>query len=257
MRTLILERAQGDRRWGYSDIARRAGFSARSFPRDVVHGRKRITPASLAPFIRGLGISGDLAEYFRLLVELEHEDCRQRASSPERIASRLCHLRARLLARGAVPINVKAEMAFAAENLPLVYAALGSPGRGATVSEVSSRTGLASVRIQSILKALVRAEIVTKHGLRFVAAQPHLNLPGLTQSEVYRKFFKECLTRARSQADVSFASDRHLFFTSCFSVRESRLATLKEELRSILLRYVDEAEEAEGERVASIVCALV
>lgn len=52
-------------------------------------------------------------------------------------------------------------------------------------------------------------------------------------------------------------SSEALFFSSVFSVKSSSLPALKNELRSLLARYVDHAEVAEGDRVVEVIAALI
>src|SRR5688500_4830914 len=48
----------------YADVARKGGFSSRSYPRDVTEGRRRLTLRSLPSLVRGLRVDGRLAEFF-------------------------------------------------------------------------------------------------------------------------------------------------------------------------------------------------
>jgi uncharacterized protein (TIGR02147 family) len=82
-----------------SRIAERAGFRSRSFPRDVMLGKKRITLISLPKFIRGLDLDQDLANLFVTLVEIEHADCRTKNRSPVELNRKLQLAQKRLMRR--------------------------------------------------------------------------------------------------------------------------------------------------------------
>ncbi len=96
VRVWMKERSR-ERRFGFSDIARVGGFAARSFPRDVVNGHKRLTLNSLAKFARGLGLTKELSDYFRLLVEMEQADCRTRGGDLQKLKTELERTRERIL----------------------------------------------------------------------------------------------------------------------------------------------------------------
>jgi hypothetical protein len=57
-------------------------------------------------------------------------------------------------------------------------------------------------------------------------------------------------------AKRSMDTDDKLFLSSSFSVNANELPKLKEELRGLLLKYVDSAEKSEGDKVVSLVASL-
>src|SRR5665811_1170883 len=63
----------------YARLATLAGFSARSFPRDVILGKKRLTLSSASRFGEALGLKNPLANHFKLLVQREEIGSRSTA----------------------------------------------------------------------------------------------------------------------------------------------------------------------------------
>ncbi len=256
--TLIgIRKAASTRNYGYADVARAGGFSARSFPRDVAKGTKRISPASLTPFVLGLRLSGDWAEYFKLLVQIEETDCRDRVQEPAKLQRMLDNLTKRLRQR-QLPVRstVATKDMFYAYQVPFVYAALGSFETGATVSQIRQRTNLESSVVIPILKQLVGSGIVSKVENTYFALESHLNLTGWPADEIYKSFYFHILAQAALNARVKFASENQLFFSSCFSVSAKNLPRLKEELRSLLLRFIDASEVADGDKVISVATSM-
>lgn len=256
---LLELQSQNGRKFGYADIARFGGFSARSFPRNVVLGERNLTLKSMHKFILGMGLSGDLAEYFRLLVELEHEDCRVKPTTESQIRKALTNLRKRLLAKKsstAVGGSAQNHSYFSAPYIPPVYAALGSQDKGATFEEILSRTHLKKDIVMKALETLMNAGIVEKRQQRYFAIENHLNFEGLSQSEVFQRFYLHLLEKALGNASASFSSGKNLHFCSAFSVKETDMPKLREDLRAVLLRYVDAAEFSEGNKVVSLACSL-
>jgi hypothetical protein len=81
----------------------------------------------------------------------------------------------------------------------------------------------------------------------------------MAQLKLYRfkRFFLASLIRAGDVATKDFTSQRRLYFASCFSVAERDLPRLKDELREVLHRFVDGAEVANSDSVATIVTAML
>jgi uncharacterized protein (TIGR02147 family) len=252
-----LRRATG-KRFGYSDIARRARFSARSFPRDVALGTKRLSPRSLAQLSVGLGLKGDLAEYFRILVEIETPDCRVKTQSTEKLENSLKNLRTRILRRSdEVPNPSSQETLPELFSIARIYAALGDPADGASLSEIQNRTGVNKSEIQHIIAKFKKSGLITERHERYFACDKHLSLSQLKAGSDFQKFFLLLLSEASALARADFESSERLFFGSTFSVSRADLPALKSELRSILLRYVDQSESARGNAITSLVCALI
>jgi uncharacterized protein (TIGR02147 family) len=248
--------AQGGRRLGYADIARRAGFSARSFPRDVLLGKKRLSPVSLNPFIRGLGLKGDWAEYFRLLVEKEESSCRARGKPPELLERALSRVRAHLRNVRKLRQLKDPQQVFRYSCVPITYAALGNLEQGATREEIRARSGLRDPDIAKGLSALLEMGVITQQGERFIAQATQADFQGLRDSQVYSHYYRDLLRRASRSAEKEMSRSGVLHFSSAVSVAQADLPRLKDELRSLLLRYVNQAEKSEGDRVVSIACSL-
>jgi uncharacterized protein (TIGR02147 family) len=251
---LELKSARG-RRFGYADLSRHSGIASRGFLHDVVAGKKRLSPESMHKVARGLGLPADVTELFRSLVELEHPDCRARTLSSSRIERNIANLKERILAKSSVYLK-SPEEAFSDHRIPIVYAALGDEVTGAKFTEIKSRTKISVSDLSQILEKMIELGIVGNKNEFYFAQQGHLSLQHLQESEVFRDFFLHHLRQAESAARTHFKSDRHLFFTSAFSVREKDMAKIKEDLRATLLKYVDQAEEALGDTVVSLACSI-
>ena len=244
------------RHFGYSDLARAGGFAARSFPREVILGKRRLTSRSYPAFSRGLGLSGDLAEYFRYLVELKHSDCRTKLRSEEKILQTLGNLRDRLLKKNSVVPQSLDRFAFGSQFNPMVYSALGQPGKGASLKEIQNKTSLPSEKILECLQLMVDGQMIKRTKNRYFTIENHLSFPHLDQSQAYKAFYIGLLEQVKSKANGDFSSPSKLFFSSSFSVMKHDMPRLKEELRGVLLRFIDSSECSDGDQVVSIACSL-
>jgi uncharacterized protein (TIGR02147 family) len=252
---LWIEERRKEKKIGYSDIARLGGFSARSFPRDVINGSKRLTLASIPKFAKGLQLKGELSDFFRTLVEIEHEDCRTKISDFVKLQDLKLRLKERILAKhGKTDSNT--DEAFKVSSLPEVYAALGSVERGASISEILARTSLSAFEIEAALDQMVASGIAQKKKARYFPRQTHLSFEGLKQSEIFKKHFIWGSERSARMVKTGLSSDSKLFLSSAFSVNQGEIPKLKEELRALLMKFVDTAETTDGNKVVNIVASL-
>jgi uncharacterized protein (TIGR02147 family) len=254
----VLIKSTKPAKYSYSDLARFAGFSSRSFPRDVVLGKKRITLVSINKFITGLGLTGDLAQYFIYLVEIEHEDCRSKKKLTIQIEKCIINLRQRLIRQTPTSNKAKAKQAecFKNFNIPQVYAALGNIATGATFAEIAQRTNFDTRTIKTALKDLEVLDIVKQTNGRYTTLENHLDLTGLGTSLITKDFYLGLLDRARDSANKNFNAENELHFFSTFSVNKDQLPDLKKELKTILLNYVDQQESTDGKKIVILVCSL-
>ena len=121
-------------------FANKAGFSSKSFARDVISGRKRITPRSIDGFKKGLGLTGRLATYFTLLVAQTESDIKHGNLNEAQMQKKLQSLKLQLAEQESS--SSEQGHVYSEKLWPYLYAALGSLERGATLDEVSSRLGL-------------------------------------------------------------------------------------------------------------------
>lgn len=250
----IQERAKTSR-FGFADIAREGGFASRSFPHDVVKGKKRLTLKSIAKMTKGLGLRVDLAGYFRILVEIEHPDCRQEVFDEVQLVAKLRVLRERITQKGP-HVGKYTDAPFEVYIVPQIYSALGTESQGATLSHIFRRTELAEDRAIPVLTKLISLGFVEKRGSRYHALQNHVSIPGLKDSEFFKKYFIHSAESAIQKAKKSMNSEEKLFLSSAFSVRAEDLPKMKVELREVLLRYIDNSEQANGDKVVNLVASL-
>lgn len=239
----------------YSDIARWGGFSSRSFPRDVLKGSKRLTLISLPKMIRGLQLPVSLGSYFRLLVEAEHEDCRPLSGTTDSVTKNLAKHKERLLSQSTLQ-DASVDTAFSISHIPEVYAALGSAETGSHVDDIIARTGLSEGLVLISLEKMLELKMVNKKKFRYYPTQNHISLEGLKKSQLFKHHFRKCCDKASDVARQKFDSDEHLFLSSAFSVNKKDLPKLKEDLRTLLLSYIDTSEKPNGNAVVNLVAGL-
>lgn len=253
--SLIITERKKSKRFGYSHIARFGGFKARSFPRDVVSGKKRITLNSLPKFIKGLGLTSDLAEYFRILVEIDEVDCRTRNGDLAKLMKMKSNVEKRIASKQSIQLTDGQDRNFIHSSIPKIYASLGSLDVGVHIESILKKTSLPESEVHRCLEFMVQQKLVRKSKAKYFPTENHLNFQNL-KSDIFKKHFVNTAEESIVMSKKHIQSEEKLFLSSSFSVNKAELPKLKEELRSLLLKYIDSSENSDGDRVINLVASL-
>ena len=237
-------------KFSFALFSRRAGFASRSYPRDVLAGKRRISAATLPSFIRGLGLEGDRKEYFTLLVAIEEEDCNPDRLTPEKLRRKLERLRSRAEGRSSIPLE--GIDFYRRQTWLYIYASLGSAEDGATIEQISRRTRLARGSLRPELAAMEKLGILRAAGGRYFSRDHHLIFRDQGGSSFFRQHYLSSLVDAIQDATQRFDTRDRLFLNSVLSVREADLPRLREKLRQLLEGFIDSSANDEGDRLANL-----
>jgi uncharacterized protein (TIGR02147 family) len=250
--------------FSYAAFARKAGLASRSFPRDVVLGNKRLTAASALAFADALEIKQDLRQLFLSLVDVEGHG---NASTPlllKKAKLQLSQVRKRLLSNK--DSNTESETSLSQHTHWFeVYAGLGTQEHGAELSEVLERTGLSATLCSAILVEMANTGIVRttaqavrgKVHTRFHPTEAHVILDRLGESQQFKKIYLHDLKQVHGRARKNFQSKKELFFSSAFAIRSSKMEQFRSELRELMLRFLDQSEDAHGDLVVKLILGFV
>ncbi|MCX6124631.1 MAG: hypothetical protein NTV34_07760 [Proteobacteria bacterium] len=239
----------------YSDLARRSGFSSRAYCRDIVLGNKPITLMSAQKIVTGLKLVGDWRSYFLTLCG--HD--RPLASRGRRLdpALKLNRLRDALQSKYQLKRSpIAAELNFDI-TVNRVYAALGAIDVGATLSEIVGRSGLAQDKVQACLQKMEKGNLIqldSETG-RYLNRTSHFSSTQVDDQDKFRMAIEDALSAARSSLRKGISSPKCLYLASSVSVRSERLAEIKTELREILLNFIDQIEDPEGDVILDLLSA--
>ena len=217
-------------------------------------GKKHLTLTSLPKMIQGLGLSSELSDYFKLLVEIDEPVCRPKNVEETKLLQMKENLRKRILARRRIQVD-NPDKAFILSCIPRVYAALGDHKNGSDLNQITAKTSLSENQILEALQHMVDNQIATKNGRKYFAREMHANFQNL-KSEIFKNHFIKTAETSIQMSKQFIGSNEKLFLSSAFSVSSHDLPKLKEELRSLLLKYVDSAENAHGNKVVSLLASL-
>jgi len=83
----------------------------------------------------------------------------------------------------------------------------------------------------------------------------HVFLQAMGQNQNFVGLFQEMARMASQRIGESLTSDREMFFTSTFCIDEKKMPELKKQLRSTILKFVDDSIQHDGNRTVSLITA--
>jgi hypothetical protein len=256
---LIAERS-GNKKPNFSEMSRRAGFSSRSFIREVLDGKKSLTLSSVAKLKKALGLTGFLAQYFELLVAFEEPAVNVSLWSDEVILEKLSTLKERLHKQSrsaAVKVSsATADSLFMNRVAPEVYASLGTLENGASLAEIQSRSGLPTPTIESVLHSFLKWDVIETRGGRFYLKDPDLDIFNLGNGLNFQSTYLESITKLQRKARAGLNSQSDLFLHTAFSVSQNRAQVLKQRLRDTVIQFLNEEQCDDGEKIAKLTLGL-
>jgi uncharacterized protein (TIGR02147 family) len=243
-----------DSRFSFASFSRNAGLNSRSFPRDVLLKRKRLTFSSTEGFSRALGLKGDLEALFKLLVAQEEKDLRTPKDTQDQIKKKIEKARSRMNLKQQGDQSERSEGMLKHPQWMEVYSAMGTEQDGASLEEICSRTRMSPKALESTLKRMFQQGILRfeEEKNRYYAQSAHLILKSPQASQVILSAFLNQLSKAKVAAERNFHAEDKLFYYSAFSVRRQDMPALKEKLRSVLRQFHDESEVPTGDGVAKL-----
>ncbi|MGE3263401.1 MAG: TIGR02147 family protein [Bacteriovoracia bacterium] len=254
LKFIMDEKERDGRKLSFANLARMAGFASRSYPRDVLLGKKHLTAESASSFARALKLNADLAQYFILLVEKDNL-LRTKAGVGQEKAEKQLQTIARRIRRKLVASSINGNEVYSIADSSIVYASLGAPEKGATLEEVAQKCHLKLDKVRLVITKLVEIGLAREDRNRFFALSNHVAFESMKQNGDFQKIYVERLKAAIRKAETQFESNQNLFLESTFSISKESMPQFKAELRELLGRFVEEREVPEGTSVASLACA--
>jgi DNA-binding transcriptional ArsR family regulator len=250
----VLGQHSRDGRFNHSMFARKAGLKSRGFAQEVVSGRKRLTAQSYPKFEKALGLPPRVTALFRLLVLRDEPSMNEEELTVKEIASRIESARARLqsdLDSSGSETHISRQV-FRHRHVLTVYATLGNQKKGVTFEDIVRRTGLQPALVRRVLGHLVESDVAVEKASRFRSINPHLVFKGLGGDHPVKDAYLDTLSELQKSAAENFSDADKTFIHSHVSLDPRRLGELKKRLWDVVLEFIDECDDDDGEVVAKL-----
>ncbi len=252
LRVLYKKNKENSSNFSFNFIAQKCGFSSKSFLKEVIDGKKKLSLESAYKITTGLNFPSLWAQYFTELIKSENEKLELK---PKHQKERL-RLKSKLSHKAYEKEQDLGNILFQKlQHWPYIYAALGESESGATSLEIEKRTGFSETTIKSTMEILLVEKLVALRGRRYYATSSTVFFEKLGDSEFFKDFFCRTILKSQELASRRFGSEDALFYSMALSLKADQMPNFRQELSELLDKYTSEIEDPKGSRVASLSCA--
>lgn len=239
----------------FQGFANRSGFASKSFLKDVIAGRKRLTRNSFEATVLGLGLSKTWANYLEALIGREESSFQNHLLTQNYFEEQLRLIKNRIKKKKtATTFHPKSPVVqiFLEPYFPEVYASLGTVKSGAELKKILKRTALSTEQVINILNKMIEAGLVIKKEDKYIPLAEALDVKEMKSSQVFQKDYFRSLDKAKMRFQKQVDSKQSLFLTQTFSVSSLQLSLLKNDLANLINDFASEAEDADGDTIAEL-----
>jgi uncharacterized protein (TIGR02147 family) len=225
--------------YSYAVFARQAGV-AKSLPRDISEGLKRLTDKTLPGFLKAMELDGLMEEFFVQLVASEADPKKKNLV-----------LRLKDLFLETHFTKTYTDSNFKDFRSPFLYAASGEVDKGVKLELLAQRTGLSLAQIKESMPALEELKLgrYNQEEGRFTPSTSQVHVVAQKDNNFFIDFYLYCLNLQKENVQAKFNSEEALFYNDVFSVSSKELPVLKAELKKVLKSFMLKAENPHGDSV--------
>lgn len=190
---------------------------------------------------------------FKLLVLKDEPEVNEEELSAHEINERLESARARIRSELKLGDNEEPKISrgvFRHRHVLTVYATLGNQRDGVSFEDIARRTKLQPALIRRVLAHLVETKVATELDGRYRSINPLLVFQGLGGDHPVRDSYLDTMTELQKVAKDHFSDADKTFIHSHVSIDPKRLAEFKKRLWKVVLEFIDECDNDDGEAVA-------
>ncbi|OFZ47545.1 MAG: hypothetical protein A2381_10165 [Bdellovibrionales bacterium RIFOXYB1_FULL_37_110] len=235
--------------FNYSELARRGGFPSRSYVRQLILGQKHITWHSLEGICQAFDLTGLSKKYFIVLWEISNIKNKEKKI---KYHSKLAGLTKQIQGKKT---QIDTSM-YELEDWPLIYASLGSEQEGASLVNIQQRSKLDLKQCVLILKLLEEKGVARQVNSHYFPISNHIALNELGGDQFFKKYFIKKLEALKKRAEKYFTSEQDLFFQSTTCIPLKKIKQFRQDLRELLLEYIDTIESADGDTTVSLLVSM-
>jgi transcriptional regulator with XRE-family HTH domain len=249
-KALVLQyRRQG--KVNIADFSRRAGFTSRSYLSEYLSGKKALSRESLQKIKTALKIPKQYVKIFILLVAKDQPGLFP--ETPENIPAKMEALKKAAYQQDAALSKIEdSDKIVCKRNLFRIYAGLGSEAQGASLAEISERTGLHLSEVNEGLQLLLQKNIVVLKNQRYYAISNQVDFLKIGVNQSFSLLVKDMASEIRMNAETILAQNENFLFYSAFSLQKHELPIFKEKLRDAIYGVMDQFQKDDGNHVQQV-----
>lgn len=241
-------RNKNDRKINYAELSRRCKYSSRAHIYELLTGKKKISAPVVVRLSEALRLKSTEKRLFALLAEKETSSKVTKA-----LDDSIKVLAAKLILQTQInDSEIKMTEVFSGYHVFSIYAALGSPEKGASLAELKSSTNINENLILTALEKFIATGCVEKNKDRYFLTTVSLDLVNLGANLNFKEAFLRALDqiKPRAQRMEFFGSD--LYFHTAIPIRKGTQKLLKERLRECIIDFIDKNDGGIGDEIVHI-----
>lgn len=232
-------------------LAMKSGLS-KSLIKGVMDGTKRITPKTMGPIRKALNLPPLLNEYFYYLVAQEVPEILETTSGKvKNLTKKYGQL---VLEEYAAADNT--DEFFKNPNNPIIYAALGSFEEGVSRKDILRKSLLPEAEVSKSLSHLVSIGAAKETEGIFLANRQFMFRTSAKTNSNFHQYFLHTLAIQEQVARRKFEDTAKLFYSNVFSIQESDMRDLRDDLLKLLNLYVQKSENPTGDKIVTLQASL-
>lgn len=256
---LFLESYLRLRHLSYATFARTAGFT-RPFPAQIISGQRALTLKSFYAFEKALKTPLYLKKIFKFLVardlpnlfpDIDEDEIEDKIGKLQRFKGQ--SPRKNLMEMN--PNQTMNEVSITYHAIS-IYAAAGDPLTGSTLEQIEQRARLPLNVIKKNIENLIQMGLLRFENEIYYTNDLHVFMKTNSQSKLLNTIFKQELSACENRLSLVTDQTHEMFFASQFCIDEKKMPQLKQEFRDLILKFVDDSLESNGNRILKILTSL-
>ncbi len=240
--------------FSYASFSMKAGFSSKSFLRDIIFGKKRITERSMPKMLKGFSFPRDIKNLFCCMVAIE-EDLDFLGLNLNKIEKYKNNYIQKVKEKSLPRDKPTLSGIFKIPNWQVIYTSLLSVKKGSSqLTVISKMTGVSEKQCQKSLSEMLKIGLVTicRDTKAYFPSELNLIIDKLGENEFYKEYFLTSLQRASKAAKLRISSNETLFLTSTISITLDQKTELRRKLKSLIEEFIVEAESTPANKIVEL-----
>lgn len=235
----------------YADFSRKCGFSSRSFIVEFLSGKKQLSVDSLRRIKMALKLPKNYLKYFELLVFKENPVIRPSNLKTPLIETKLVELKNQIYQVAQYENKQSLDWLTQPETF-LIYAALGSICRGASIEEIHLRTQFPLEKIKDILAVMISHKLISRKKSRYYVFSETLDVLNFKDAQTMKILTENIFQGLRKNFNKTFNNPNSTVFFTTFSIQQSQIKNFKRELNELIFQLIDKYQDDDGTTVQQV-----
>lgn len=238
--------------YSYAELARLFNYKSRSYIREVAEKKSKPNPQLIGRLSQYFKFNNTWKKYFELLCLLEAADEKDRYNLKTELLLQKQKLQKQIsILRTSFEKN-KTDIYIHSPLIPVIYSALGSLEKGASLDEIILRTHINEIHIRPALDTLVQSSSVIFQDGRYYAKSNQVMIDRCHDQETFINDVNWTLKNLQTRINSKSIHSDEMLFLSTYSIADDQLAQFKKKLSALLTEFSTDTESPDGNKVVKL-----